>query len=175
MSMLSTAGQLLRGIVAALTFLVFITLIGHFSWRPTYQRFAADHAMLTVSFSHAAERTTACERLTPAQIAALPPQERRPLDCSRERWPLFLQVWLDEQLVYATDAPAAGIARDGVATVYENLTVAAGRYELRAELRDTGRETGFDHQRTAAIELQAGHRFVIDFRIDQGGFIFGTH
>ncbi|MDH3644951.1 MAG: hypothetical protein OES38_22795, partial [Gammaproteobacteria bacterium] len=66
------------------------------------------------------------------------------------------------------------IANDGVATVYENFPVVAGRYTIAARLRDSGRETGFDHEGSTIVDLAAGERFVIDFRIDQDGFLFGA-
>jgi hypothetical protein len=48
--------------------------------------------------------------------------------------------------------------------------VPAGAKELTVRLRDSGRREGYDHERTAAIELEPRQNLVIDFRADTGGF-----
>ena len=165
---------MIRLAAMALAYVAFVSGIAHFSIAPAYQRYGPDTAIVSLSFSHAGQRKAECVRLTSEEIAALPPQQRRPLDCARERWPLWVELWLDGKPLYQSAAAAAGIANDGVATVYENFPVMAGRYTLAARLRDSGREIGFDHEAETTVELAAGKRFVIDFRIDQDGFLFGA-
>ena len=169
-----SAVQVLRLLGMTLAYAVFAWGIGYFSIAPSYQRYPADDAFLSLSFSHAGHRKTDCVRLTAEEIAALPPQERKPLDCARERWPLEVELWLDGELLHQGVAQAAGIAHDGIATFYETFPLAPGRYQLEARLRDSGRDTGFDHQRKDAIEVLPGERFIVDFRVDQSGFVFGA-
>lgn len=165
---------MIRLAAMALAYVAFAWGIAHFSIAPTYHRYGLDAAVVSLSFSHAGKREAECVRLTSEEIAALPPQRRRPLDCPRERSPLWVELWLDGEPLYQSAAAAAGVANDGVATVYENFPVTAGRYTIAARLRDSGRETGFDHEGETMVELTAGERFVIDFRIDQDGFLFGV-
>ncbi len=157
-----------------LAYTAFAWAISRLSNAPVYQRLAPDLAVLSLSFSHAGQRKAECVRLTAEQIAALPPQQRRPFDCPRERWPLLWELELDGALLHQAIAEAAGIAHDGVATVYENFSVPAGHYDIRVRLRDSARADGFDYEGRAAVDLTPGERFVIDFRVDQSGFVFGA-
>ena len=48
-------------------------------------------------------------------------------------------------------------------------------YELVARLRDSARESGFDYEGTAEVELRPGENYVVDFRSELGGFLFGPN
>lgn len=128
--------------------------------------------MIKVSFSHPGERIRECRRLSTEEIAALPPNMRRPTDCPRERVPILLELVMDDAILYRAEAQPAGIWRDGPATVYERFAVDAGAHRLIARLRDSRRTEGFDYVGTSDIVLAPGENFTITFRPEGGGFIF---
>jgi len=68
------------------------------------------------------------------------------------------------------DVPT-GLHGDGSSTAYAHFVVEAGRHHLLARLRDTPRESGFDHVGEWEIELAPSQSLVIDFRPESGGFI----
>lgn len=154
----------------ALAYGAFAALIGYFASSPAYTHVDPGAAEITLSFSHAGDRVAPCRRLTPEEIAALPPNMRRPTDCPRERVPVVVELLLDGELVYREALPPAGLAGDGASTAYERFVVAPGTRELLVRLRDSRREEGFDYRMMEMVELAPGQNLVIDFRAETGGF-----
>ncbi len=148
----------------------FAAVIGYFATEPGYTYVDPGAAVITLSFGHAGDRTTECRRLTPEEIAALPPNMRRPMDCPRERVSLLVELHLDDELLYRAWRPPSGLAGDGASTVYKRFIVAPGRHRVTLGLRDSRREQGFDYEHEETVELAPGEHLVIDFRADKGGF-----
>ncbi len=151
---------------------VFAAVIGYFSFYPSYRHIAPDAALIKLSFSHAGEHKEECRRLSPEEIADLPPNMRRPLACSRERVPLLIDIRLDNQVLYHEYLQPSGLSKDGESTVYRRFPVKSGEYLLTARLRDSRRKEGFDYEHSETIKLVPRQNFVIDFRLDIGGFVF---
>lgn len=156
----------------AALYAAFAAVIGYFSSAPAWQHFDPAKALIKVAFTHAAKPIRECRRRTAAEIAKLPPNMRRPLDCPRERVVGLFELELDGRLLLRVAMPPSGLWKDGAATVYRRLAVAAGDHVLTARLRESNRAQGFDYQRTAAITLAPRQNFVVDFHADAGGFIF---
>jgi hypothetical protein len=144
--------------------------LGYFSNRPIYHPYPADKAQIKVSFAHGGDRIRACRRLTPAEKAARPANMRLPMDCPRERVPLFLVVKLDDRIVIEKTLQPSGLYRDGPAMTYETLVVAPGAHRLTLLLRNSRRTQGFDFRRSDDINLAAGDSLAVDFRAETGGF-----
>ena len=156
-----------------LAYVLFAAVIGYFSVNPSYSRMEPDKALIKVNFRHAADRKGVdCKRLTPEEIAKLPPHERRPMDCPRERVDILLELDLDGEPLFRGSLPPRGLARDGAASVYQRFPVPAGKYVLTARMRDSNRTSGFDHERTEEIQLVPQQNFVVDFHEELGGFEF---
>lgn len=151
---------------------LFAALIGSFANRPLYQQFPADAAQIKLSFAHGAARKVACRRLTPEEIAKLPPRERRPNTCARERLPVHVQLVVDGVTIFEDSLAPTGFASDGPARVYRKFRVAQGRHLVVARLRDTERKEGFDYEKSAELSLKPRQNLAIDFKADMGGFIF---
>jgi hypothetical protein len=156
----------------AVAYLLFAAVLGVFSAAPSYTYLGPDLALIKLSFSHAAERKGECRRLSPEEIAALPPNMRRTEECPRERLPVLVELELDGRVVARQLLPPAGLHHDGASAVYRRFPVRAGRHQLVARLRDSARTEGFDYERAAQVELVPGQNFVVDFRAEAGGFIF---
>lgn len=154
----------------AALYAAFMAFIGYFATLPAYTYVDPGAAMITLSFGHAGERQSACRRLTPEEIAELPPNMRRPMDCPRGRVSLLVELDIDGERVYSAWLPPSGLAGDGASTAYERFVVAPGRHRITARLRDSRREQGFDHELDEGVELAAGQHLVIDFRANTGGF-----
>ncbi len=155
----------------ALVYLLTAILLGVFSDTPAYQHFPEDQALVTLSLVHSAERKEPCRRLTPEELAKLAPNMRKPMACSRERLPLWVEMRLDEDLLFSEALQPGGLSRDGPARVYQKFPVAPGRHRLSLRMRDSARSEGFDHQLDTEIEIKALQNLVVDFRAESGGFI----
>jgi hypothetical protein len=161
-----------RFALQALFYLAFGSLIGFFASRPAYEQLAADHAQIKLSLVHGAARRETCRRLTPQEIARLPPSERRPNTCERERLPIEVELALDGEVIYTATLEPTGLAKDGPARTYRKFAVPTGPHMITARLRDSDRAEGFDYERTVAVELAPLQNLAIDFKADAGGFVF---
>lgn len=162
-SPLQLAGQ-------AVIYAGFGVFLGYFASNPAYTHMDPNASAITLSFGHAGARKGPCRRLTPEEIAALPANMRRPVDCPRERVALLVELEVDGEQVYRDFRKPSGLAGDGASTVYERFTVSPGRHRITARLRDSAREEGFDYELDEIVELAPGKNLVIDFRAETGGF-----
>lgn len=139
---------------------------------PTYGQIPNDSGVVMLTFVHGADRKGECRRLTPEEIAKLPPNMRRVQDCPRGRRAIYVELDVDGRSVYQASLPPTGIAGDGPSRVYQRFILPAGRHELAVRLRDTARSDGFDHERRDRVELAPAQMLVIDYRPESGSFIF---
>jgi len=164
--------EALRYVGQALVYVVVACAIGYFSSRPVYTQIPANSAQIKMSFSHGGARKEPCRKLTPAEIAKLPPSERRPNTCARERTSIRAQLLLDDHVIYDGVLMPTGLAGDGPARTYQKFIVPAGRHTIEARMRDSTRVEGFDYEKRATLDLVPWQNLAIDFRADAGGFIF---
>ncbi len=163
---------LFRLLLQAAFFAAFAAFVGYFSVLPRYEYASADKAAIKLSLSHATQRLVPCTQLTPLEIRALPPNERHPGKCERERHTMTVELEIDGVITLRVDAVPSGVWKDGPASVYERLDIEAGVHRVTARLRDTGRSDGWDYTDTQEVELRAGRYFVVTFRPEAGGFSF---
>lgn len=161
----------LRYVGQGAAYLLLALGIGFLSDSPAYTHFPPDMALIKLSLAHGA-RKEKCRRRTPEELAKLPPNMRRPLDCARERLPVTVELLLDGKALYHAALPPTGLAGDGPSRTYQRFAVPPGPHELVVRLRDSGREDGFDYERTATLELKPAQSLAIDFRAEMGGFVF---
>jgi hypothetical protein len=150
----------------------FVVVIAYLSSAPSYEHVNPEQAVLRLVISHATAKIGECRQLSPEEYAELPPNMRRATDCPRERHDLYIELLLDDKMLYRGAAPPTGLWRDGPSNVYRKFTVAPGMHQLLVRFRDSGRDNGFDQERAEAIELRPGQNFVVGFR-SATGFQFG--
>lgn len=156
----------------ALVYGLLAGLIGYFSSHPVWSPFGPEQGLIKISFSHAGQPVKPCRRRSPEELAGMPPNLQYALDCPRERSPVTVVVELDGREVLHKVLPPTGLRRDGAATLYARLPVAAGRHHLTLKLADSAREPGFRYQTRREIELAPATVFVIGFDPGRGGFLF---
>jgi hypothetical protein len=139
---------------------------------PTYAQIPKNSGVVMLTFVHGADRKGECRRLTPEEIAKLPPNMRRVQDCPRGRRPIYVELDVDGRSLYKASLPPTGIAGDGPSRVYQRFVLPAGKYDVAVRMRDTARPDGFDHERRDSVELSPDQMFVIDYRPESGSFVF---
>jgi hypothetical protein len=147
----------------AVVYVLFALGLGYFSDSPSYTPINPGQALIKLSFVHAGARLHECRQRTQAELDALAPNMRRPLDCPRERVPLRVRLELDGHLLCDDELPPAGLAGDGSAAAYRKFVVTAGSHRLAVRMRDSPRVEGYDSELETTIELDAGQHLVIDF------------
>lgn len=159
-------------VVQAIAYIAFAVFLGYLSASPGYDYGRADMATVKLSLNHAANRVKPCVRLTPQEMAELPPNMRVPEKCERERLPLSVELEIDGETLVSVLAPPSGLWNDGAASVYERFDVEPGQHTVTARLRDTNRSEGWDYVYTETVNLAAGRYFTVTFRPETGGFSF---
>lgn len=142
--------------------------------QPVFQALPPDTAVLTMSFSHGAERRTTCRQLTEEEIADLPPNMRRTEICPRRRPPVFVELSMDGARLFAGDLPPSGIAGDGPSRVHEQFRLVAGEHDIEVRMRDNPATEGFDYTATRHVFLVPAQHAIIDFQTGAGGFVFSS-
>ena len=166
---------MIRALRLLAQFVVIAALFAGVSWlsdRPTYRQIPEGTGVMMLSFVHSADRRGECRRLSPEEIAKLPPNMRRVQDCPRVRRPIYVELDLDGRNVYRASLPPTGIAGDGPSRVYQRFVLPARKYDIAVRMRDTARAEGFDHERHDKIDFAPDQLFVIDYRPESGEFIF---
>ena len=163
--------RIARAAGQAIFYLLLMGVLGLLASWPVYRQFPADAAQIKLGFVHGAQRVVECRRLTPEEIAKLPPKDRRPNDCERRRLPVEVELLLDGAPLYRAQLEPTGIAGDGPARAYEKFVVPTGGHMLTARLRDSDRQEGFDYETRMMVELAPGQNLAIDFKADRGGFL----
>jgi hypothetical protein len=146
-------------------------LFGYFSNQPGYRFASPDAAEIKISFAHAGARAGGCKTWTRKEMAKLAPRDRKPNKCPRTRVPLYLEVLIDDTVLFAEALKPSGLHSDGPAVFYQRFEVRPGNYRLDLRLRDSEREDGFDYRRNTRVSLANGDSLAVDFRVEAGGFI----
>ena len=155
----------------AVVYAGFAVLIGYFASAPAYRYFNGRDAVLSVSFSHGAQRKGDCHKRTREELQKLAPNMRKPVSCPRERLPLVVELELDGKPLYTASLPPTGLSKDGPSHLYKKFVIPTGHHTLVARLRDSNRAEGFDYDARFDIDLAPAQNLALDFRRDIGGFV----
>lgn len=155
---------------------LFYSVVGlgviYFASAPPYHYFPEDQALLKMSFKHTGQRLEECQRLTPDEIAKLPANERKPMECERGRHPLVVEIVVDGETLYQETLAPSGLFGDGPAKVYYTLRVTLGPHLVTVRMNDSGQPGGYDFELTEMVEFEPREILVIDFAPEAGGFVF---
>lgn len=164
--------DVLKYLGQSVVYTIIAVATGYFASRPQIHLLPPEAAQIKLNLAHSAQRTKECRKLTSAEIAKLPPNERRPNTCGRERVPMQVQLVLDGRELYEDTVEPIGLSADGPARVYKKFTVPSGRHQIVARLKDRLGDEAFDYENNAEIDLKPGQSLAIEFKADRGGFLF---
>jgi hypothetical protein len=146
-----------------LAWVAFSAVVGLLSVWPRYEMVDPGAAMVTVTFSHAAQRVGECRQLSQDELNKLPPNMRKPADCPRERHPVRLELRSGDTALFRAVLPPSGIWSDGKANIYRRIVVPSGQHELFVGMNDSGGETTFDYQYSKRLDIAPGSNIVVRF------------
>jgi ferredoxin/coenzyme F420-reducing hydrogenase delta subunit len=158
----------LRYVTAGTLLAVAGIVVGYLSRNPVLALLNPGESVITLSFSHAAPRREECTPFTPAELAKLQPNMRRPAQCPRERWPVLVELQLDGRTLVMSSLPPVGLWDDGPASIFRRVTVSSGPRTVTVRLRDTGRLSGFDYEASRQVVLSPRQNLVIGFSANSG-------
>jgi hypothetical protein len=160
----------LRYLLQAINYTVFMALIWYFASAPSIRLLAEDEAMLTIAFAHAGESREPCRKLSPDELAKLPPNMRKPEDCPRERSPVVIKALLDGETFYDKSLQPPGLFKDGGVNVYFSGRIPAGNHHFEIKMDDSVRKEGFNHSFEQDININPAQILLVNFD-SQKGFV----
>jgi len=155
-------------IAQAVAYVAFAAGVGYLSASPTYQHADPARAVISLVVSHATKRVGECRKLTQEELAEIAKNMRQAQDCPRGRHDMYIEMLFDGERLFSGAARPTGLWRDGPASLYGKFPAPAGKGTLTVRMRDTGREDGFDFERSSTIELRPRQNFVVDFTMLDG-------
>jgi hypothetical protein len=161
----------LRYAVQALLYGLFAAVIALFSVWPPYRQIGPEQALLRLSFRHPGKPVSDCRERSPEELAKLQPQFRAGLECPRERSPVKVRIEFDGRLLYDESWAPAGLRRDGAASGYRRLPIAAGEHDLKVRVNDDVRSEGPTFEREQRVHVVPGQVVLIDILADRGGVV----
>ena len=162
---------MMQSIVRLLLYGGFAASIAYLSAAPGYRLLGESEAMLSLSFSHAAERVEACRRLSQEELQDLPPNMRKPDDCPRERHSIRVELRIDGEVMHRVTAAPSGLWRDGKANVYRRMRVGAGAHDIYVGMNDSGGDSTMDYELDRRLSIEPGRNIVISFDDAAGTFV----
>jgi len=145
-------------------------VLGGFSAWPVYRYTVPGMAQVKLSLSHPGLRVVPCRKHTAEERAALAPNMRAKMKCSRERWPVAVELSFNGEVVYSGVSAAAGLRHDGSSSFYEKFSLPAGSHVLMVRLNDAGPQSSFTRELTQSVELRPAQNLVIGFAEGSRGF-----
>lgn len=153
-----------------LAWVAFSAVVGLLSVWPRFEMIEEDKSIVTVTFSHAAQRVGECRQLTQEELNKLPPNMRKPADCPRERHPVRLELHSGDRILYQDILLPSGIWSDGKANIYHRVEIVAGIHQLFVGMNDSGGDVGFDFENSETMDIAPGRNVVVRFDPESGQF-----
>ncbi|MCC6531583.1 MAG: hypothetical protein IT531_03465 [Burkholderiales bacterium] len=146
--------------------------LAYCSVAPSYQQLPPDTALLRLSMTLDGARLKPCRRLSAEELARLPANMRHAESCPRERADVRVRLIVDGELMVDETLPPRGLARDGAATLYRRLPLAAGTHRIEASVADDARRNTSPQVVARTVSLRAGQVLTIDFDREVEGVLF---
>jgi len=159
-------------IAQAAAYALFMAVVGVFSAFPTYSFLGAGEAQIKLNLSHPGQRVEACVKRTKAELAALPPNMRAKMKCSRERSNIVLELEVDGEMLFKGEAVATGLRRDGSSSFYEKFFIAAGKHQMTVRMNDGDPSKPYTHVLSKNVDLKPTQKSSVGFHENEHMFYF---
>ncbi|UCB54794.1 MAG: hypothetical protein JSW45_12800 [Thiotrichales bacterium] len=163
--------RVLRYLLQAINYTVFMALIWYFATSPSVRILADDEAVITMAFAHAGDLREPCRKLSYEELAKLPPNMRKPEECPRERSPVAIEMVLDGETIYSRSLNPPGLYQDGGVDVYYSKKIPAGKHYFEIKMNDSVRVDGFNHTHEQEINVEPAQILLVDFDSEKGFII----
>jgi len=159
-------------IAQAATYALFMAVLGVFSVHPTYSYLGAGEAQIKLNLSHPGQRVEACVKRTKAELAALAPNMRAKMKCSRERSVVKLELEVDGQILFKGEAAPAGLRRDGSSSFYEKFFITAGKHHMTVRMNDGDSSKAFTHMLSKDVDVKPTQNLIVGFHQNENTFYY---
>lgn len=149
-----------------------IAFVGYFSNLPTYENLEPGMASVKLSLRHTGQLLGECVKRTQEELNQLPANMRVANACPRERSPLLLEFFINDEAVLSEELEARGLHSDGMAATYHRFRVPAGTVNLRVQMKDHIEQKTFPYTAEKQVILAPAQSMVVDFDSNDLRFIF---
>lgn len=161
--------------VLASVFLIIPAVLIFYLTDAPYTFSAADESRLILGVRHTAQRIEECDeaemfrREAARYRESLRKTKRAKMElgklgeCSRERHPVYVELYIDNEKMLGKSYKPGGIKRDGPSFAYEKFPVRPGVRKVLVRMRDSADGGRFDYSLEEDVEFKAGHIRMIDF------------
>lgn len=156
-------------IMGSIISLLVVLGVAWLSANPSWQSLGEDDALIRLSFTQSGVRD--CRDRTPEELAALPPNMRGSQICDRRRAPVYVEMDIDGETVFAKDLEPTGLSGTGPSRIYQRFEVPAGTYKLALRLRTDPELEGYASELEQTVTLVPGQSMAVDYQSEQGGFV----
>ncbi|MCF6224698.1 MAG: hypothetical protein L3J22_00115 [Xanthomonadales bacterium] len=163
--------KVFRIFLQGLSYAAFVAVIWYFSSEPAFQHMPADKALVVVAFKHAGLPVEACRKMTQQELDLLSPNMRKVNDCTRQRSPIHLQLFMDGDILFDKIETPPGIYADGSVNIYYSRKVATGKHDFVIKIKDSVRADSYTYMHQHEQVLDTAQILVISFTRDKG-FVF---
>lgn len=140
-----------------------VAMIGYFSDSPAWQLVRADEGSIKLVVRHSGKLLGECRQLNSEELADLAPNMRNVQTCPREKSPLFIEMSIDDEIVYQDMIEPSGLHDDGILALYEEFVHVAGPVDLRIRVKDDIRQESYSHTLDRTIDLDPLRAILIEF------------
>lgn len=144
-------------------YVLVVAMVGYFSDSPSWQLVSPDEGAIKLVVRHSGKLLGECRQLNNEELADLAPNMRNVQTCPREKSPLFVQMSIDDDIVYENTIEPSGLHDDGILALYEEFVHKAGSVDLQVRVRDDIRKESFSHTLDRTIELDPLRAILIEF------------
>ena len=148
------------------TYATFAIFISYFSNAPAYVAHPQEKSMVKLVFAHPGKHIEPCRKRTREELKNLAVNMRAPMKCSRERWPVVVDLTVDDTMVFHGVAQPAGLSKDGHSSFYQTFVFASGSHRVRVGIWDSdkkGRDGDYDYFAEQDVSLSPAEILVIGF------------
>jgi hypothetical protein len=160
--------KLLRYLLQAVNYSVFMAIIWYFATAPSVRLIADDEAKITIAFAHAGQLREPCRMLSQEELNKLPPNMRKLDDCPRERSPVTIEALLDGEPLYSEVLQPPGLFGDGGVDVFYSVKISAGDHHLSLKMNDSVRVEGFNHSFEQQVSVNPAQILLVGFEPRHG-------
>ncbi len=168
-------GQILLKVTKTLPVIVLFMIPVYFLSDSPYAFYTPGISSIKLAFKHSGRRVKECDEVEFIQREA--ERYRRLLKetrsvemdidrlsgCSRERFPVKIELFIDGRKVLDKEYPPTGIRRDMASYIFENFFVESGTHTVRMRMKDSGPESTEYYDLEDTVELEPGQIGVIRF------------
>ncbi|MBI5048144.1 MAG: hydrogenase iron-sulfur subunit [Deltaproteobacteria bacterium] len=160
--------------LASITMSIPAALVFYFS-NANYMFSNPNDSLLKLGIKHAGKRVVECDEFKLLAEEAKKYSEElkqtgmaqmdvtRLGNCSRERHPVYMEMYIGNEKRLTKSYKSSGWKRDGSSFVYEKFLLKPGRHSLLIKMRDGENDNSFNYTFEGSIETRAGQTITIDF------------